>query len=81
MELPHPRGKNLQLGGILSGRPAIEFEATRARGRFNALLTYVSNWDSFSWTTWTARSCLSVVGILKSDMNNVNRYETLTCPK
>lgn len=75
MELPHPRGKNLQLvgRGILSGRPAIEFEVTQARGRFNALLTYVSNWDSFSWTTWTARSCPSVVGILKSDMNNINR--------
>lgn len=83
MELPHPRSKNLQLvdRSILSGGPAIEFDVVRTRGRFNALLTYVSNWDSFSWTTWTARSCPSVVGILKSDTNSISIASNLDGPR
>jgi len=74
MELPHLRRaetRNLRLvaRSMLSGRPAIEFEVAEP-GQFIALLTYVSNWNNFSWATWTVRSCdLSAVGILKSDVN------------
>lgn len=70
MELPHLRGAARICGslpvGMLSGRPAIEFEVAEPGVSLSRLLTYVSNWDNFSWATWTAvRSCLSAVGILK----------------